>query len=180
MQISGELYIWPGTTFFWMQDMARNYHLAMFFSALSLAASLSPAQAQTSLEGRQRISVCIEAARQAGLYPGRCVGVLADPCIGAVSEGRAAGKAGLCAAQEREIWAARLNQTMAAISLADSNLGTTVAKSQRDWGTTVELCKVFDKLDPQAAAGATEYCRLQATATRALLLEGLQMSASAP
>jgi Lysozyme inhibitor LprI len=165
--------------FFWTQDVPRNCYLAILFSGLSLAASLTPAAAQTSLEARQKIGVCIEAARQAGLYPGRCVGVLADPCIGAVSEGKAAGKAGLCAAQEREIWAARLNQTMAAISLADANLGTTVAKSQREWGSTVDLCKVFDKLDPQAAAGATEYCRLQATATRALLLEGLQMSASA-
>ncbi len=164
--------------FRWKQDVPRNRQLAILFSGLSLAVSLNPAAAQSALEGKQKIHVCIEAARQAGLYPGHCVGVLARPCISAASEGRATGKAGQCAAQEREIWAARLDQSLTAISLADARLGLSVANAQKAWGSSVELCRVFDKLDPQAVAGAAEYCRLQATATRALLLEGLEWKVS--
>jgi hypothetical protein len=37
---------------------------------------------------------------------------------------------------------------------------------------------VFGQLNPGTALGAAEYCRLQATATRALLLEGLELSVS--
>jgi hypothetical protein len=125
------------------------------------------------MDGRQKIHECVQAARQAGLYPGRCVGILADPCIN--STGGKAGtvaKARQCAAQELQIWAARLDKSLTAIRLADADLGLTVAKAQRAWGSSNEFCTAFDRLDQ----GAAEYCLLQATATRALLLEGLALS----
>ena len=81
-------------------------------------------------------------------------------------------KARQCAAQELQIWAARLDKSLTAIRLADADLGLTVAKAQKAWGSSNEFCTVFDRLDQGAAMGASEYCRLQATATRALLLEG--------
>jgi hypothetical protein len=71
-----------------------------------------------------------------------------------------------------------LDQSLTAISLAEPGLGIKVARAQEEWQPAVELCKVFSKLDPQAKAGAEEYCRLHATATRALLLEGLEWKVS--
>jgi hypothetical protein len=144
---------------------------------MGLVAGLTAASAQT-MENKQKIRECVEAARQAGLYPGRCVGVLADPCINAVSEGRGTGSAAQCASHEREVWAGRLDKTLASIALADTGLSADVEKAQKTWTPSLELCKVFEKLDPQAEAGAAEYCRLQATATRALLLEGLELGVS--
>ena len=56
---------------------------------------------QPGAEANQKIDNCIEGARQAGLYPGRCVGLIADPCINSAKDkDRAADKAKECAAQE--------------------------------------------------------------------------------
>ena len=134
---------------------------------------------QPGVESQQKIHNCIEGARQAGLYPGRCVGLIADPCINSAKDkDDAADKAKECAAQELRIWAARLDKSLAAIKRADADIGLTVGRAQKAWGPADELCPVFDRLDPSTALGAAEYCRLQATAARALLLEGLELSVS--
>jgi hypothetical protein len=148
--------------------------LKILLLCLGVAASFAPAAAQTP-DGARKIHECVAAARYAGLYPGRCVGVLADPCINAAAgKDHAAGKAKECAAQELKIWAVRLEKSLAAIKRADAEISFVVWKAQRTWGPADEFCPVFDKAGP----GAAEYCRLQTVAARALLLEGLELSVS--
>ena len=48
----------------------------MLLLCLGVAASFAPAAAQAP-DGARKIHECVAAARYAGLYPGRCVGVLA-------------------------------------------------------------------------------------------------------
>ncbi len=159
--------------------MTRKYLLTIALLCAGLGLSFGSMANQPAMEGTQKIHNCIEGARQAGLYPGRCVGLIADPCINtAKDKDDAPDKAKECAAQELKIWAARLDKSLAAIRRADVDIGVTVSKTQKAWGSANELCPVFDRLDPGTALGAAEYCRLQATAARALLLEGLELSVS--
>jgi hypothetical protein len=159
--------------------VTNNYLPAIALLCLVLGLSFGSVANQPVMDGQQKIQICIEAARQAGLYPGRCVGLIADPCINsAKDQDGAVDKAKECAARELKIWNGRLDKSLAAIRRADSDIGVTVSKAQKAWGSANELCPVFDKLDPGAVLGAAEYCRLQATATRALLLEGLELSVS--
>jgi hypothetical protein len=49
-----------------------------------------------------------------------------------------------------------------------------VAAAQKAWaGSQDKLCPLFNTLDPGMALGAEDYCRLQETARRVLLLERL-------
>ena len=154
--------------------MTEKCQLTILLLCLGVAASLVPAAAQAP-DGMRKIHECVAAARYAGLYPGRCVGVLADPCINAAAgKDHADGKAKECAAQELKIWAARLEKSLSAIKRADAEISFIVWKAQKTWGPAEEFCPVFDKAGP----GAAEYCRLQTVAARALLLEGLELSVS--
>ncbi len=155
--------------------MTEKCLLAILLLCLGVAVSFKPAAADPITDGNKKIHDCVAAARYAGLYPGRCVGVLADPCINAVAgKDNAVDKAKECAAQELKIWAGRLEKSLAAIKRADADISFIVWKAQKAWGPADEFCPVFDKAGP----GAAEYCRLQTIAARALLLEGLELSVS--
>ncbi len=165
----------------WKPDVLEKHQLTILLLCLGVAVSFNSPAAQSLMDGKQKIHDCVAAARYAGLYPGRCVGVLADPCINSVAgKADAVNKAKECAAQELKIWAARLEKSLAAIKRADADISFIVWKAQKAWGSANDFCPVFDKVDPGAALGAAEYCRLQTTAARALLLEGLELSVSEP
>ena len=162
-----------------MRAVTKKYLLAIALLCASLGLSFGSVANQPGVESQQKIHNCIEGARQAGLYPGRCVGLIADPCINSVAgNANAVDKAKECAAQELKVWAARLDKSLAAIKRADADISFIVWKAQKTWGPADEFCPVFDKVDPNAALGAAEYCRLQTVAARALLLEGLELSVS--
>ncbi len=159
--------------------MTEKCRLTLLLLCLCVAVSFNSTAAQPVTDGNKKIHECVAAARFAGLYPGRCVGVLADPCINSVAgKDNAADKAKECAAQELKVWAARLDKSLTAIKRADADISFIVWKAQKTWGPADEFCPVFDKVDPAAALGAAEYCRLQTVAARALLLEGLELSVS--
>ncbi len=157
--------------------MKYNYLLAILFLCLGPGLSFGFAANRDAMDGQRRIGDCIIAAQQAGLYPGRCVGLIADRCINsAKDQAGAASKAKECAARELKIWTGRLDKSLAAIRRTDADISLVVAKAQKAWGSADELCSAFDRLDPGMALGTAEYCRLQATAARALLIEGLELS----
>jgi hypothetical protein len=162
-----------------MRAVTKKCLLAISLLCAGVGLSFRAVANQPGVESQQKIHNCIEGARQAGLYPGRCVGLIADPCINSAKDKDGApDKARECAVQELKIWAARLDKSLAAIKRADADIGLTVGRAQKAWGSANELCPVFDRLDPGTALGAAEYCRLQATAARALLIEGLELSVS--
>jgi hypothetical protein len=160
-----------------MRAVKNSYLLAIVFLCLGFGLSIGFAANQPVIDGQQKIHDCIIGAQQAGLYPGRCVGLIADRCINSAKDrDGAADEVKQCAARELKIWTGRLDKSLAAIRRKNADISVMVAKARKAWGPADELCSVFDRLDPDAAPGAAEYCRLQATATRALLLEGLEQS----
>jgi hypothetical protein len=93
----------------WMRAVTKKYLLAIALLCAGAGLSSGAVANQPGVEANQKIRNCIEGARQAGLYPGRCVGLIADPCINSAKDkDGAADKAKECAARELKVWAARL------------------------------------------------------------------------
>jgi hypothetical protein len=116
----------------WMRAVTNKHLAAIALLCLGLGLNFGSAANQSAMKGQQKIHICIEAARQAGLYPGRCLGLIAGPCINSAKEqDGVAGKAKECAARELKIWSGRLDKFLAAIRRADAGIGVMVAKAQK-------------------------------------------------
>ena len=88
-----------------MRAVTKKYLLAIALLCAGVGLSFGSVANQPGVESQQKIHNCIEGARQAGLYPGRCVGLIADPCINSAKDkDDATDKAKECAAQELRIW----------------------------------------------------------------------------
>jgi hypothetical protein len=141
----------------------------------SFAAAPSPA------EDSKAVARCVEAAQKADGFAGNCIGVVADPCIKAARErDSAAEDAKACARRELAVWAARLKAAIALIGKNGGNdmLASVTAAQKAGMASQDKLCPLFDNLDPGASLGGADYCRLQETARRALMLERLAAAVS--
>ncbi len=124
----------------------------------------------------QRIDACLKAAGQQGASGVACIGIVADPCIAAVREKDSASKdAVACATRELAIWTTRLqNAARLASKGGGKAIATAMAASRKSWSDSLtRLCPLFDNLDPGMSLGGANYCHLQETAMRALMLERL-------
>ncbi|HLH93031.1 MAG TPA: lysozyme inhibitor LprI family protein [Xanthobacteraceae bacterium] len=140
------------------------------------AAGAGFAAAPSPAEDSKAVARCVDAAQKADGFAGNCVGVVADPCIKAVRErDSAAEDAKACARRELAVWAARLKTALAAAAKnGGKDMASSVTAAQKAWTASQEkLCPLFDNLDPGASLGGADYCRLQETARRALVLERL-------
>jgi len=64
-----------------------------------------------------------------------------------------------------------------AIQRGDKQIGASVTNSQQSFTAALTRpCPVFDKVDPGTALGGANYCRLQETAMRAIVLGRLAVS----
>ncbi len=160
--------------------MTVKNQVKMLLLCLGIGLSLNAAKAQPPADDKRKIQDCVQAARKSGKYPGRCVGMVADPCMGSLRNLDDAGEQEkACAARELKIWTARLEKSLANVKRAFPDMGDTVSQSQKSWGASNGvLCPVVEKLDPGMVLGGTEYCRLQETAARALLLEWMELAVS--
>jgi hypothetical protein len=128
----------------------------------------------------QKIDACLKAASEKEQSGGvACIGLVADPCIEAakgknsdVEDSKA------CAARELAIWSARMATAIREIQRgAEKQMTANVTNSQTSWSASLtRLCPVFDKVDPGTALGGANYCRLQETAMRVIVLERLAVS----
>jgi len=149
--------------------------LAVMLPALSLLPA--PAAAGPSPDG-QKIDACLKAAVEKDQSGVACIGIVADPCIDAakgknsdVEDSKA------CAARELAIWNARMQTAIRDIQRGDKQISANVANSQQSFTAALtRLCPVFDKVDPGTALGGANYCRLQETAMRVIVLERLAVS----
>jgi len=139
--------------------------------------ALSPAHAEPiAAKDRATVAHCVSAEDEKGKLGGACVGVVADPCISqASSRDSAADDARKCAARELVVWGERLE---AAIEKASASgppaVRPALAEAQKTWLASREkLCALFNDLDPGANLGGSDYCRLQETARRDLVVERL-------
>lgn len=137
---------------------------------------VSPAAAQQkpAAADRQTIQKCLGPA--SGGDARSCIGRIADPCINRVKDADdAVTKSKECAARELAVWEEQLAAAVKQVNAGGFKpISTTVAEAQKAFVVSREkLCSVFDKIDPGMSLGGADYCRLQETAQRALILRGL-------
>jgi len=117
------------------------------------------------------IQACLERQDQ-GLGV-KCIGIVADPCIAAANNDT--GKAKACAARELAVWEGEMAAALKRVSAGGfKDIGNAATQTQKAWQSSHrKLCAVFDKTDPGMLPGASTYCRLHETASRALVLRRL-------
>jgi hypothetical protein len=148
------------------------------FSALLIFTfGVAAASAQQPQSGeKSTIAKCLEASTEAAGFGGQCIGIIADPCI-KKAEGSASDvkdkKA--CAARELAVWNGILTDALRQIKAgAEAKMNGSVTSAQATWSQSLKtLCPIFNNLDPGMSEGGAEYCMLQETARRALLLKRL-------
>lgn len=107
--------------------------------------------------------------------------MVADPCIkAAANRDSYVEDSKACSAQELAVWVVRLqNATKVIGKSGGGKMLSAVNAAQASWTSSRDtLCPLFDNLDPGITLGADEYCRLQETARRVLLLERLGAAVS--
>ncbi|NWG24038.1 MAG: DUF1311 domain-containing protein [Pseudorhodoplanes sp.] len=122
------------------------------------------------------VAACLKKAEEAGQYPGRCIGIVADPCIDVArtkASYREDSKA--CAARELAVWSALMAEALKrGVPVADKRMTAAITESQKAFALSRDtLCPIYDNVDPDMALGGANYCRLQETARRALMLRRL-------
>jgi hypothetical protein len=156
---------------------ARTLTLLLCLGAAGAAFAAAPSPAEDS----KAVARCVEAAQKVDGFAGNCIGVVADPCIKAARErDSAAEDAKACARRELGVWAVRMHNAIRVIGLnGGEDVLLSVTATQKAWTASQDkLCPLFDNLDPGAALGGADYCRLQETARRALMLERLAAAVS--
>ena len=142
-------------------------------ACMSVGALAAPAG---DADDRRKVAQCVDAAKDSGGFAGQCIGIIADPCIKAASEHAAAvAEAKACAARELAVWRSRLQDAVNVVNKSGTpKMRSAVAAAQQSFAASRDqLCPLFGNLDPGATLGADDYCRLQETARRALVLEWL-------
>jgi hypothetical protein len=120
------------------------------------------------------IAKCLEASTEG--FGGQCIGIIADPCIKNVKGSASDVKdKKACAARELTVWNGILADALRQIKAgAEAKMNGSVASAQATWSQSLKtLCPIFNNLDPGMSEGGAEYCSLQETARRALLLKRL-------
>jgi hypothetical protein len=153
-----------------------DFRCILPFLALILLANPGWAAAKPSPQDLKAVQTCL--AGQEGELGVKCIGVVADACIKA-AENKELGnvedkKAKACAARELAVWEAQLETELKAVKAGGSDMIKAVTDAQNTWRASREkFCPLFDKVEPGMLNGAANYCRLQETARRVLLLRRL-------
>jgi len=156
---------------------ARRFAALLCVGMTGAASAAAPSPAEDS----KTVARCIDAARKDGGFAGNCIGAVADPCIKAARErDTAVEDAKACARRELGVWTARMRNALALIGKSGGkDMLASVTAAQKTWAASQnKLCPLFANIDPGAALGGADYCRLQETARRALVLERLGAAVS--
>ena len=139
--------------------------------------AFAPADAEPiAAKDRTTVAHCVGAEHDKQKFGDRCVGIIADPCIAeASSHDSSADDAKACAARELAVWAERLKAALDKASAAGPPaVRAALAETQKSWLTSRDkLCALFNDLDPGVNLGGSDFCRLQETARRTLVVERL-------
>lgn len=153
---------------------------SVYLSAVLIGAQSIPASADPSalVNDSKLIQQCIETATSKAAFASNCIGIVADRCAKAAANRAPEPKA--CAARELTIWNARLQSALDAIKKGGfPKIVASVNAAQKAWaGSIDQLCPIFDQIDPIAPLEASQFCRLQETARRVLILEHIGTSVS--
>jgi hypothetical protein len=159
-----------------MTHLANRISHVLAAALLALMATATGAIAENLNPDGLTIANCLKAEVGKGASGVVCIGIVADPCLAALREkDGAAAEAVTCSAREIAVWQLRLRQAGQSASKAGGKkLAAALAASQRRWSESMkQLCPLFENLDPGMSPGGANYCILQETAMRALMLERL-------
>jgi hypothetical protein len=145
--------------------------------ALVLIAWAGVAGAAGPADDAKAVAQCVERAEQNDQFPGACIGVVADPCIKGAAD---LDDAKACARRELAVWRARMTKAIARIGKGGPKpMAPAVAAAQKSLAASQDsLCPQFNGLDLGVTSGSEDYCRLQETARRVLVLEQLVAAVS--
>lgn len=152
---------------------AMTIHALLTLAAICLSA---PALAQQpAAADAKSINDCLE--KEPVEFGAKCVGIIADPCIKALDgkDDQPGTKAKACAGRELAVWQKQLDAQLKRVNAGGFKpIIAAVAKAQKSWADSVNsLCPVFNTTDMSPSMGGANYCRLQETAIRVLLLRRL-------
>jgi uncharacterized protein YecT (DUF1311 family) len=106
-----------------------------------------------------------------------CIGIVADACIkNASSRDSYADDSKACAVRELDVWDERLRASLKIVNDSFPALPSAIADAQSNWLKSRDgLCLRFDNIDPGMYLGGSDYCRLQETGRRALIIECMSL-----
>lgn len=150
-----------------MKSAALVLIAATLWAGPALAQKATPADSKT-------VVACLDKAADDGKSGGHCIGVIADPCI-EIAKKKASYRedSKACAARELPVWTALMAEALKR-SAGDQMVGAAITESQKTFlQSRDKLCPAYDRVDPDMALGGANYCRLQETARRTLMLRRL-------
>jgi uncharacterized protein YecT (DUF1311 family) len=106
-----------------------------------------------------------------------CIGGVADACIkNASSRDSYVDDSKACAVRELHVWDERLRASLKIVNDSFPALLSAIADAQSNWLKSRDgLCLRFDNIDPGMYLGGNDYCRLQETGRRALIIECMSL-----
>jgi uncharacterized protein YecT (DUF1311 family) len=143
-----------------------------FLVLLMMAPQVANAQ-QAAPAGLKLVNDCLNNADKNGKLGTSCIGLIADPCRAKTNNDTDKNRA--CAARELAVWNAILETAGKHVRAGGfKEITKALADSEKAWTAQREvLCPTFDKIEPGFLPGDANYCRMQITANRALLLRKL-------
>jgi uncharacterized protein YecT (DUF1311 family) len=154
--------------------LVRSYATFAALGAI-LAAACAPANARQRANAADLkvVTDCLTKADKTGDLGTACIGLIAEACTR--KAGHDVAKAKACAERELAVWNAVSDAASKRVRAGGfREISKAVADSQKSWAQQRDaLCPVFDKIEPGFLPGDANYCRMQTTANRALLLRKL-------
>ena len=143
--------------------------LVMVVSAMPQAANAQ----QAAPADLKVVNDCLKNADKSDKLGTGCIGLVADPCRAKSDNDTAKNRA--CAQRELVVWNAISDAAGKRVRAGGfKEIAKALADSEKAWAQQRDaLCPVFDKIEPGFLPGDANYCRMQTTANRALLLRKL-------
>jgi hypothetical protein len=147
--------------------------VAFGLTALGLCASSSAHAQQARAPDLKTINDCLSVADKADKLGTACIGLVADPCMRTTDNDTDKKRA--CAQRELAVWNAVVESASKRVRAGGfKEITKALTDSAKSWAQQRDtLCPVFDRVEPGSLPGDGNYCRMQATAQRALLLRKL-------
>jgi uncharacterized protein YecT (DUF1311 family) len=146
----------------------------MFVMVMAVLAMPQAANAQQATPADLKvINDCLKNSDKNDKLGTGCIGLVADPCRAKADNDTAKNRA--CAQRELAVWNAILEAAGKRVRAGGfKEIAKALADSEKAWAAQRDaLCPVFDKIEPGFLPGDANYCRMQTTANRALLLRKL-------
>lgn len=151
----------------------RRTRSVIAVAALLVAAGSTAYAQQANPADIKTINACLKKADESDKLGTGCIGLVADPCRAKTENDTDKNRA--CARRELLAWNA-ISEAAAKLVRAGGfkEISKALADSEKSWAAQRDaLCPVFDKVEPGWLPGDANYCRMQTTANRALLLRKL-------